>query len=205
MSMSKVISPEGSANYKRLELPDVNDEEALSRRLLTARQIEKIQKAAYKEGQEAGYKSGEKLVAQDVAYLKSIIKLMTQPLEELDEQVVKQLLELTTIISGQVIRRELRIDPGQVIGVVRECLKALPIAARTVHIFLHPDDATLVRAAFAIDENMEQNWRIVEDPVLTRGGCRVEADHSSIDASVEQQLNRIIASLLGGERGNDAE
>jgi len=38
-------------------------------------------------------------------------------LEELDESVIQQLVELTTIIAGQVIRRELRADPGQVIGV----------------------------------------------------------------------------------------
>ena len=208
--MSKLVSPDEQSAYKRWELPDVEgNDEAIYSRLLTAGQLEKIQKQAYeegfKQGEAAGYKSGEQQVAQAVAHLKQVINLFAQPLEELDEQVVQQLLELTTIISGQVIRRELRTDPGQVIGVVRECLKSLPIAVRTVNIYLHPDDALLVKAAFAIDDNMEQNWRIVEDPILTRGGCRVEADHSTIDATVEQQLNRVIANLLGGERGNDAE
>lgn len=206
--MSKVISPEENAGYKKWELPDVNDNEAISSRLLTASQVEKIQKVAYdegfNEGRTAGYKSGEQLVKNNADQLASILALLSKPLDELDESVIQQLVELTTIIAGQVIRRELRADPGQVIGVVRECIKSLPIAVRKVHISLHPDDAELVRCAFAIDENMEQNWRIVDDPVLTRGGCRIEADHSTIDATVEQQLKRVIANLLGGERGNDA-
>ena len=50
---------------------------------------------------------------------------------------------------------------------------------------------------------MDHNWQIAEDPVMTRGGCRIEAENSKIDASVEQQLNRVIANLMGGERERD--
>ena len=71
------------------------------------------------------------------------------------------------------------------------------------NVYLHPDDAMLVRGAFSIEENIEQSWKINEDPVLTRGGCRIEAENSKIDMTVEQQLNRVIANLLGGEREKD--
>ena len=77
------------------------------------------------------------------------------------------------------------------------------MAARKVSIYVHPDDATLIRGAFSIDAHMDHNWQIVEDPVMTRGGCRIEAENSKIDASVEQQLNRVIANLMGGERERD--
>lgn len=207
--MSKFVTPDQPENYERWELPDVDDETATYSRLMTASQIEKIQKQAYDEGFEQGraqgYKAGEAQLRQELNQLRSILNLLSQPLADLDEQVVQQLVGLSTVIAGQVIRRELRTDPGQVIGVVRECIKSLPIAARKVYIYLHPDDAELVRAAFSLDDGMEHSWKIIDDPVLTRGGCRVEAEHSKIDASVEQQLNRVIANLLGGERGNDTE
>lgn len=208
MNMSKVVTPDQSSDYQRWELPEVDDPSASHySRLLTAGQIEKIQKQAYDEGfnqgKQEGYKAGQTQVSQHATRMKTILDLMTAPLAELDEQVIQQLLDLAVTISRQVIRRELRTDPGQVIGVVRECIKALPIAARKVFIYLHPEDAELVRNAFSIDENMEQGWKIIEDPVLTRGGCRIEAEHSKIDASVEQQLNRVIANLLGGERERD--
>ena len=204
--MSNLLSSDDESEIKRYKLPDVNSSTDYHGPL-TAGQIEQLQKQAYEEGFEQGRKDGLKAGEQEaqtqLQYLSSILELFETPLKELDETVVQQLVDLTTIIAGQVIRRELRADPGQIIAVVRECIKNLPITSRKVNIFLHPDDALLVRGAFSIDENVDQSWQIIDDPVLTRGGCRIEAENSKIDATVEQQLNRVIANLLGGEREQD--
>ncbi len=209
MNMSNVLSSDDESDVKAWQAPDVefSDGKSSYGGMLTAGSIEKIQKDAYAEGFEAGkkdgYKAGEELVKENIFKLTSIMEVLNEPLQELDEDVVKQLLELTTIIASQVIRRELRADPGQIIAVVRECIKSLPIAARKININLHPDDAMLVRGAFSIEENLDQSWKINEDPVLTRGGCHIEAENSKIDMTVEQQLNRVVASLLGDERERD--
>jgi len=204
--MSNLLSSDDDTEVRPWELPDVDVSGGIHGPL-TAGQIEKLQKQAYDEGFERGrqdgLKAGEQEAAKQLEYISSIIELFNNPLKELDENVVQQLIDLTTIIAGQVIRRELRADPGQIIAVVRECIKNLPIASRKISIFLHPDDAMLVRGAFSIDENVDQSWQIIDDPVLTRGGCRIEAENSKIDATVEQQLNRVIANLLGGEREQD--
>lgn len=204
--MSNLLSSDDDSEVRPWKLPDVDISGGVHGPL-TAGQIEKLQKQAYEEGFERGrqdgLKAGEQEAAKQLEYISSIIELFNNPLKELDENVVQQLIDLTTIIAGQVIRRELRADPGQIIAVVRECIKNLPIASRKISIFLHPDDAMLVRGAFSIDENVDQSWQIIDDPVLTRGGCRIEAENSKIDATVEQQLNRVIANLLGGEREQD--
>jgi len=204
--MSNLLSSDDDNEVRPWKLPDV-DMSGGVHGPLTAGQIEKLQKQAYEEGFERGRKdgllAGEQEAEKKLQHLSSIIELFNNPLKELDENVVQQLIDLTTIIAGQVIRRELRADPGQIIAVVRECIKNLPITARKISIFLHPDDAMLVRGAFSIDENVDQSWQIIDDPVLTRGGCRIEAENSKIDATVEQQLNRVIANLLGGEREQD--
>lgn len=204
--MSNLLTSDDDVEVKAWELPDVGTQTDYCGPL-TAGQIEQLQKQAYEEGFEQGrkdgFKAGEQEVQTQLEHLGSILELFNAPLNELDDTVVKQLVDLTTIIAGQVIRRELRADPGQIIAVVRECIKSLPVTSRKVNIYLHPDDALLVRGAFSIDENVDQSWQIVDDPVLTRGGCRVEAENSKIDATVEQQLNRVIANLLGGEREQD--
>jgi len=41
----------------------------------------------------------------------------------------------------QLIRREVKLDPGQIVGVVREALGILPISARNIRVVLHPEDA----------------------------------------------------------------
>ena len=200
--MSKIIQRNSSEEYQSFELPEVGDVKQ-RRGLPTAEEIESIQQQAYDEGYAQGKALGKVHIDKQVSHLGSIANVLAQPLEDLDEEVVKQITDLSIIIAKQLIRRELHTDPGQVIAVVRECAAALPVASLQVNIFLHPNDAELVRSAFSLDQQTETRWNIVEEPLLTRGGCRIEAEHSKIDATVENRLNQITANLLGGEREDD--
>ncbi|MFA7388767.1 MAG: FliH/SctL family protein, partial [Thiohalobacteraceae bacterium] len=116
----------------------------------------------------------------------------------------QELVHLALAVAQQLVRRELKADPGQVLAAVRETMAALPLAARNVRLHLHPEDAALVREALSLQDN-ERGWKIAEDPVLTRGGCKISSDTSQIDASVERRLQQAIANVLGGERDSDAE
>lgn len=212
MSTSKLIEKPAQTAYERWELPNVqkpgkakSKEEAAAP--LTAEQIEVIQQEAYAEGFEQGRKEGREAGQKDIEAtlqrLEQIIHAFSEPLEDLDEQVSDELGELALAIARQIIRREIKNDPGQVVAVVREALAALPSATRQVEIQLHPDDAALVREALLGENTETQRWRIVDDPRLSRGGCRIQSEHSRIDATVEQQLNAIAARILGGERKDD--
>jgi flagellar assembly protein FliH len=45
-------------------------------------------------------------------------------------------------------------------------------------------------------ERHEETWRIVEDESLLPGGCRVETEHSRIDASIETRVIQVMAKLF---------
>ena len=205
----------------------VVDEEVESLSIPTAEEIEAMQKQAYEEasdqgrmeglavgrelgyqegyaeGREQGYAEGKQQADQLIAHLKEIMSALEMPLLELDAQVEQELVLLAIAVARQLIRRELRTDPGQIIAVVREAMAILPSGARKVSLFLHPDDAELIRAALSVEEE-GQAWKLIEDPLLTRGGCRVTSETSTIDATVEKRLSSVIAKTLGGERGGDA-
>ena len=102
-------------------------------------------------------------------------------------------------ITRQLFRRELKTDPGHVIGVVREAIGMLPIANRDVRVHLHPEDASLVRESLS-DVEGEHAWSIVEDPLISRGGCKVTAENSQVDAQAESRLNELINRVAGDER-----
>jgi flagellar assembly protein FliH len=131
--------------------------------------------------------------------LDKLLQFMSRPLEELDADVEKMLLQLTLTVGKQLARRELRIDPAQVIAIIRESLQDLPTAAREARVHLHPEDASIVRERLAEPSN-ERAWRIVEDPTMSRGGCIVKTETSRIDARLESRINTIIANVLGDER-----
>ena len=101
------------------------------------------------------------------------------------------------------MRHELSVAPERILGAVRDALAALPAYARNVKLFLAPDDAMLVREHLAPGTSGHA-WDIVEDATLTRGGCRVMADTSQVDATLETRLATIIDAMLGGDAPMDA-
>lgn len=182
-------------------------------RLPTAAEIESIQKQAYTEGHDRGYREGyekglakgETEVREQGETFQKLIQTLDMPFEELDEQVIEQTAQLAIAVARQIIRRELHADPGQVVAVVRDALKALPVVTRKIRVFLHPDDAVLVREVLSLhdDDDDSQTWRIIEDPLLSRGGCKINSENSTIDATVEMRLQRVITGIMGGERARD--
>ena len=195
-SRSRIIPGEGETAFQRWELPH----------LMTAQQVEHIQKQAYEEGFASGQAEGLRRAEQEtrarIDVLDQIIGTLNKPLKELDESVEQELLLLTLAAARLIVRREIKADPGRVIAAVREALGALPAAARHVRLHLHPVDAVLVREHLKPAEE-EHSWKIVEDPALGRGGCLVQTDTSQIDASVDARLTAILATMLGGERSDD--
>lgn len=195
--------------------------------MLTAEQIEEIQKQAYAEafeqgkqqgydegltqghaegfeaGRKQGYEESLHLLQKQAAELTSLLEALSEPFKKLDDAIEQELVKLTIAIASQLIRRELKLEPGEIVGVVREAINALPLASQKVTVNLHPDDAALVRTALKLDENMPP-WRLQENPLLSRGGCTVETEVSSIDASVESRLAAVVATVLGGERREDS-
>jgi flagellar assembly protein FliH len=200
--------------FERWELPHVNDESRRGSRA-TAGQLESLQKQAYEEGfsegREAGFRQGLEQGAQEVQqrveYLAQLIEALNTPFEALDEQVIEQTAQLALAVAQQLVRRELKADPEQLVGVVREAVSILPVSARNIRVFLHPDDAGLLREALSLGgaEDDARVWQIVEDPLISRGGCRVSAENSMIDATLEKRLQRMVAGLLGGERATDGQ
>ncbi len=206
--MSRVIDGKMSA-YERWELPVVEGRDAFnSMRPMTAEKLEAIHKEAHKAGFEQGHREGleaaQKEIAAQMQRFNQIMRALSEPLAAADEQVEQELIALAMAVARQIIRRELQTDPEQVVGVVREAMAELPSSARNIRIFLHPDDASLVREALNTEEDETAPWKIVEDMVLTRGGCRIESDTSRVDASVEKRLNTIVAELMGGSRAEDS-
>ncbi|MDF1688851.1 MAG: flagellar assembly protein FliH [Cycloclasticus sp.] len=172
----------------------------------TANDLEKLQQHAIQEGSKRGYeeglakglKAGESKITQQVKSLETIVQALAGPFEEFDERVENEIASLAIQISKQLIRRELKADSGQVVGVVKEAIAALPSSTQNIQLFLHPDDAELVKSVLSLDD--DARWKLVEDPGITRGGCRVTTDVSTIDATIENRLLAIIAQALGDER-----
>lgn len=193
-------------------LPPPVEGRVLERRVArpTAAALEGIERAAWDEGHALGREEGLAAGAAEIkrrndeidrriARFDQMIALLARPLAELDTEVEQQLATLALTVARHVVRRELRADPHQIIGILRDTVALLPAATRDVSVRLHPDDAALVEEKLAPAGGV-QAWTLVSDPTMTRGGCRVTADRSHIDARVESRLHAAVAQILGDDR-----
>ena len=164
--------------------------------------LKKGRDEGFDQGREQGFEQGRSDLQQRLDEFRNLIDLLSEPLKDLDEQVEEELAGLAAAIARQLVRRELKTEHDQIIAVIRESIQALPAYARKIEISLHPEDAEFVRSTLRVDD-AKPRWKLLEDPLLTRGGCRVETETSRIDATVESRLNQVIATVLGGERKLD--
>jgi flagellar assembly protein FliH len=156
-------------------------------------------KEAFEQGLTEGRSAGRAEVQAQVDRLAGMFYDLAKPFEALDAEVERELLTLAMALARQIVRRELKTDPTQIIGIIREAIAALPVATREVRVHLHPEDAAVVKQHLAPTEN-ERAWTIVEDPVMARGGCQITTSTSRIDARLETRLGSILSDLLGTER-----
>lgn len=213
--MSRVIRGESALACKTWQAPQVDARAAdvlsqaahVNPHMMTGEELDALQARAraegWEQGRQEGLTAGAAEVNERVQRLDAALQALAEPFQELDEAVEQQLLAMVRALTRQLVRREMRMDPQQVVGVIREAVAALPASSREIRVHLHPADADVVRDCMG-PEVTERAWRIEEDPVLERGGCRVSSASSEIDAELDTRLGRIMSEMLGSERNSDA-
>ncbi len=178
---------------------------------LTLDELEAIRQEAYNEGFSTGEKDGfhagqlkarqeaDAALAPKLDSLERLMSQLLEPIAEQDRNLEHAMVTLVGQLAREVIQRDLLIDSSQIRQVLREALKLLPMGADNVRIHINPQDFELVKA---LRERHEESWRIVEDADLLPGGCRIETEHSRIDASVETRLGQAIKQLFEQQREN---
>lgn len=162
--------------------------------LPTAEDVEKMYSDAHEAGYAAGYEEGIAKAQGAAEQIGTLLDNLQHALDELDQRVADKLLALAVEIAGQVLRQSLRIKPELLLPAVREAVATLAPHHGHPVLFVHPDDATLVRTHLG-DQLTSANWRIVEDAIVQAGGCRVELGASEVDATLETRWRRVIEAI----------
>jgi flagellar assembly protein FliH len=162
--------------------------------LPTAAAIERMHIEAHEQGYAAGHAEGLNIAKASAARIDAVMSQLQQALAGLDQQIADQLLATAVEIASQVLRQSLRVKPELILAVVREAVATLHPNSGHPALFVHPDDAALIRSHLG-EQLSHNNWRIIEDKTLTAGGCRVELGASEVDATLETRWRRVIEAI----------
>jgi flagellar assembly protein FliH len=170
--------------------------------LPTAEELEAIRDAAraegFAEGHAAGYadgvSEGQAQARAELAHLQAIAATFGAAVAAADETIAGDVLDLALHLSRAMLRTALEVRPELVIPVVREAIEYLPMLQQPALLMLHPQDAEIVRNG--IGEELDKGgWRVVPDPTVARGGCKVDTATNQIDAQVAARWQRLTHSL----------
>jgi flagellar assembly protein FliH len=164
--------------------------------------LEEIAHTARQGGYQDGYRDG--LAALD-AFKQSFSKQMSAQigalmhsfdadLLSLEDQMAQTLVRCAVELARQVVRSELQSSPELIARVAHDAVEALQLSARHVRVRVHPDDYPLVMAG-AGEEMRARAAQVIPDPAVSRGGCTVESDLGSVDATLAARWQHAAAAL----------
>lgn len=160
--------------------------------LPTAEDIERIHEEARKDGYAAGYEEGTARGRIEAMQFHGLVENLENAMTCLDQEVADEILALATELARQMVRQTLVVRPESVVDLIREALLQLPQAHAQIHI--NPDDLAMTREYLG-EQLSHAGHRLIDDATITRGGVRIEAAGSQIDATVQTRWRRVMDNL----------
>jgi flagellar assembly protein FliH len=168
--------------------------------LPTAAQLDELEEAAHAEGFARGHADGLAAglaeMREQAQRLRGLLEHCARPLQQLDAEAEAALVELALAAARRFVQHEYEIDAARLAATVHEALAALVAVPREVRVLLHPDDARLLKDTLVRPAEVAA-WRIVPDPTLARGDCRVAGDSGWVDATLAARERSLAQALLG--------
>jgi flagellar assembly protein FliH len=167
--------------------------------------------AARQAGYADGYRDGlvaldsfKQSYAQQVSgQLGSLFNSLGQALDAVEQDMAATVVDVALQLAREVVRGDLAARPQQVAQVASEAVNAVLMSARHLVVQVHPDDHALV-AQGAAEALAARGARLLADPSVPRGGCRVDSDAGHVDASVAQRWRDATQALGGGAGWDEA-
>ncbi|MFK7861381.1 MAG: FliH/SctL family protein [Granulosicoccus sp.] len=148
---------------------------------------------SYDEGYSRGFAEGNSALHQhSIKELRTVIAALTEVSERAeDTDLENELVALSMDIARVVIRREISMAPEILHEIVIAGLEQIEGGSAAQRAYLHPLDANIVREHLSADSVL----RVLDDPSLERGACRIESGSSVVNAGIENWLEIVSAQL----------
>lgn len=168
---------------------------------------EDTKKQAFDVGYQDGLKQGYEKAFQEfraegqtkLAKLETLIQEFESAKDEIYRANERVLVEMIYRIARMVMLKELSADKDYVARIARDLLERVG-ARENIRIRINPAEAATITS---LKEELERslgtlkNLNIETSNQVERGGCVVETEWNSIDASIETQLKGVYEALVG--------
>ncbi|KJY92365.1 flagellar assembly protein FliH [Vibrio neptunius] len=170
---------------------------------------EQGQQEGHQEGLDAGkaegIEAGQEFIQQQVQTLVGLANQFAQPLELMNAQVEKQLVDMVLTLVKEVVHVEVQTNPQVVLDTIKQSVESLPVSGHSITLKLHPEDVETIRSAYGEEELEFRNWTLMAEPALNRGDVQIEAGESSVNYRLEERVRNVLQSFCGVNRHQGGE
>jgi len=192
--ISDVVAKQSGVQALRKQQVEAQVEETVLIRL------KEIEEEAYKqaydlgiiEGTEKAYEEKRELLTLSVQHLDESTKGLNSLIEDLCRQYESIIMQMVYRIAERIAMRSIAQDEKPILELINKFVTELQ-AAQKIKIRLNPGDLKFVEDLrnrnMKEAENLE---RVKFEPKdeISRGGCLIETDFGTIDATVEQRVEK---------------
>jgi len=194
----KVAKQTGIAELQRLSIEQQVERLALER-------VQSIQENAYREAYQLGLDEGrerafsenklefEKRLKDLDGLIDSITKIKSQLLVEHEAHIVKLLF----YVARRLVMQEISAKPESILPVLESVLKDVE-SSEAVKVLVSKSDLEFlnqISAQSGADNELLKRAQFEEREDVTPGGCIVETNYGSIDASLEKRFEKLWDTL----------
>lgn len=156
------------------------------------------------EGTEAGHKEGleqgQQVINEHVTQLINLANQFAQPLELMNAQVERQLVDMVIALVKEITHVEVATNAQIILDTIRASVEVLPISGHDITLKLNPEDVAIIRQSYGEEDLTFRNWTVVAEPALDRGDVQIEASESSISYRMEDRIQSVLSNFCGTNR-----
>jgi len=153
-----------------------------------------IRAQAAAAGQAAGYAAGFAAASSERRQLQSLLALLATTAADHEQRIVDEVLDLALVLARQIVGEALAVRRDLLLPVVSAALNQLPQSTQRIQLYLNPADIVIVEK-FLAGEAAGPSCALIPDATIAPGGCRVETEQCSLDATTPTRWRRLLAGL----------
>jgi len=168
----------------------------------TAAELEAIREEArqsgYQDGLAAGHAdalaAGKLETDKELVHARALAVSFADAIHNADQLIANEVLDLALHLAKGMLKQALPVKRELILTIVRDAIEYLPVLQQPALLMVNPEDAPMVREGIA-EELEKGGWRVIEDPTILRGGCKVDTASNQIDAQASSRWQRLTHAL----------
>lgn len=152
----------------------------------------------YNEGMQQAQKAGEEMLELNRREFSGFLSDMRKSCEEKIAQVENSVLELSCAIAEKIVNITLEKNDIVFVGLIKKAVRQLGACEKfTIRVGQREYDRYFGEGCqWLMDELDSAPFKVIRDSEIKDGGCVIESEDGTIDASADTQLEKA-AKLLG--------